>query len=515
MPIDSLTEDIAPRAANRDGKGRKSEPKTWTPQMTGGVGIVARRGSKHGSRLMSPEGVEGLARNAPLKLLQELPAVHPTVGFAQWGALRSMFPRDGWGFRAHKPTADPDSVALGEQDPKGTKSVAEMVKQLPREIGGLRGMACTLAISLLLTGMAAVECVPYDSSEKSFSGVRRIWPVDTLTIGFGRENRDDDLQPYQLQRWPGDGKRGASAFINRWVPMNVNTFFWTAIDQQVDDPYGLPPYGTSANEVLADLALMRDLRDAVHNAAWPRMKVGVNLAELHKVAVEVYRITDPKAAAAWVQERFDRVVEYVEALAPDDNIVCDTSGEVKAHEPGSFTGLEGVLAFLRQRLVQALKTLPTLIGINDGSTYNYTSVEWAIYAAGLEALRDIVLDLMADAFTKHLQLQGSDSIVAAWAEKIRTNDALVDANTEEVVTRNAAVQWMLGFLTQDEASQKVTKRGAVKKVDDEILHAFVGAGGKGDKDGDRKTGNAGQGGANKGNNEGTSREEREAKGAKK
>lgn len=491
---------------------RVSEPGSWYPTQQGGLGLVARRSTANAASLLSAKGVEALATKSSMRLLLELPGAHPTVGLAQWNAFRLMFAKDSWGLKAYKPAKPTDpSAEHGEPDKEGDTSVADAIKQWPREIGGLSGLATTLASSLLYTGMAAIECVPFPEGEP-FAGVRRVWPVDTLTIAFARPGRDADLHPYQLQQYFRLDGRRRQVRTNQWVPMNINTFFWTAIDQQVDDPFGLPPYGTAANEVLADLALMRDLRDAVHNAAWPRMKVGVNLAELHRVAVEVYRITNPKLASEWVQNRFDEVVAYVEALAPDENVVCDTTGKVEAHEPGSFTGLEGVLNFLRQRLVQALKSLPTLMGINDGSTYNYTSVEWAIYAAGLEALRDIVLELIARGMSLHLQLQGSTSHVSAWSEKIRTNDALVEANTEEVRIRNSAMKEALGYYTHDEAAGSITKRPAVKDADPDVLRGAAGAGAKADKDGSKPNeGTAGQGGASKGNNQNTNQEDREAK----
>ena len=487
-------------------KGKRQTENTRFANMRfmSGVGLVTRRNRKASSQMSSARGIEQLGSQSPLSLLRELPAVHPTVGLAQWNALRLMFPEGGWGLKAFKPA---DANGVSSPDPDGDAKIQALFDGLPREIGKMRGLAGTLSISLLYTGMACQECVPYGDDEE-FAGVRRIWPVDALTIGFARKTPDDDLTAFQFQRSPS--LTAQSILNNNWVPLNPETFMWAAIDQEVDDPFGLPPYGTAVNEVLADLALMRDLRDAIHNAAWPRLKFGINLTELHRVAVEVMRITSPEKASQWVQERFDETVAYAESLGADDNFVCDTNGTVESHEPGSFTGLEGVLQYLRQRLVQALKSLPTLLGINDGSTYNYTSVEWAIYAAGLEALRDIVLSLLADAASLHLRLSGSTSVARPFSEKIRTNDALVEANTEEVEIRNALAKEAAGFIDHDEASQSLTNRKAVKPAVDGALEAAVRAAATTNKDGSRQSGNGGPGGSS-GNNSGTSKEERAAK----
>lgn len=501
------------------GPGRQTEPRQWTPYMGGGIGVSPKR------RMQDPlgqgqGGLEDRVRSNPEEVMLDLPSVHPSVGLAQWNALRLMFQKDKWGFRVvgddGKPTPD------GSEADVELRRVLRSSRKggaLPLEVGSPAALVSQLSSHLLLTGRAMLEAEP---QEEELAGARRLWPVDTTTVTFGRASRGDDMQPFQRQRWPrqlygaGDPQPVQSAgsigpfgvAVTGWVPLDPLRTFWATIDAGVDDAYGLAPYSSALNEVLADLALMRDLRDAVHNAAWPRLDIGVNLTELHKVAVEVMRITDPVKAAKWVTQRFKETVEYAKELAADDNVVHDSNGKVDTKQPGSFSGLEGVLAFLRQRLVQALKSLPTLMGVNDGSTFNYTSVEWAIYAAGLEAVRDIVLDLVAEALSFCLRLKGISATVVGFAEKIRTNDSLVDANTEEVKLRNAATKEALGFETHDEAAQGVTGKKAVGPAMPGVLEAMVGK--VSEADGDQSKGGS-QTGASQGNpNAGKSTEERAA-----
>ncbi len=480
---------------------RLSEPKGWTPFAPGGLGIMARRTNVDPMFGHTSDMLMSFATSQPMKLLSLLPTIHPSVGFAMWSALRLMFPAEGFSIECH--AMAPDKSGVTQPDDQSTKLLEDFWKSLPQEVGGLNGLATTLGIQALFTGLVCIEGVP----GVTLKGLSRAWPVDSLSITFIRPGRNADLEPYQKQMYPnwgniGQGGRpfwwgttpggqlaapagaprggtswngGGQANDNtpeqqaamllgmNYVHMDKNTFFWRAIDSDVDDPYGMAPYSACLSEVLADLALMQDLRDAVHNAAWPRTKVGVNLTELHRVAVEVHRITDPKLAAQWVMARFNETVDYVGDIRSDDNIVSDSSGDVQTLQPGSFLGLSDVLTFLRQRIVQSLKTLPTLLGISDGSaTMNNTSIEWGIYAAGLESIRAIVCDVIIRLSNLHLRLCGRKAVAVAKYQPIRTNDELVDANTENVQLQNAQLHEKMGYKSHDEAGQKMTGHKPVK-----------------------------------------------------
>jgi hypothetical protein len=353
-----------------------------------------------------------------------------------------------------------------EIDEAGTSSVKAMWKQLPPEVGGgLRGFCSILADELILTGMIVVETCPGQPLE----GIIRAWIINSLTVELSRVNRDADLAMFQRLRYPQAAPANPTdlpkmqtydMFNYGWEELPAKTCFWAAVGQMSDIVHGRAPYATATTEAIADMALIQDLRDAVHNAAWPRHDIGVNLAKLHQVAVEMYKITDPKRAAQWVNQRYQEIVDYVSTLRSDDNVVHDSNGQVNMLQPGSFVGLEGVLSFLRQRLAQSLKTLPTLLGINDGSTFNYTSVEWAVYAQNLEAYRAIIFEIIQKISELHLRLTGSKSIVRISASPIRTNDEQQDASTQSTQIANEITKEKAGYITHDQGAMKITGKKA-------------------------------------------------------
>jgi len=435
------------------------------------------------------EQIQEYAQTYPMRLLSLLPDIHPSVGFAVWNALRLMCPREGFSLSVWSKPKTPGTAP--EPDFEGQQLVDNFWGNLPPEIGGLNGFMVQQAMQALFTGLVCQEAVPGPPTK----GVHRLWPVDSLSIYFARWNRNDDLWPYQRQRFPAglgvfavgqqplptpppnapQGPAGMPAILGgAYIPLNPETFTWRSVDPLVDDPYGRAPYSTVLSEALADLALIQDLRDAVHNAAWPRLKVEVDLEALHRVAIEVYRISDPKKAADWVNQRFQEIVAYVGQLNSSDNIVTAGSGKVDNLQPGGWQGLEGILQFLRSRIVQALKTLPTLLGVGDSVT-QFTSVEWTIYVEGLENMRGLIAELVIWASNMHLRLCGSTSTVRADYDRIKTNDSLVEANTEAVRILNETNKEKLGYITHDEGAHTITGHAAVSEAQPGVIEPLIDA----------------------------------------
>lgn len=405
------------------------------------LGIIPRRNSYGRSQsLYNQFTLLQYAQNSPLQLLMDFMDTDPVCSFALWNALRLSFPDDGIVFQAVETESPDDSSEVNEE---GTKAIEDFFEQLPCDIGGLNGMCCTLMIQALCTGLVCVEAVP----GKGTDGLKRIWPVDSLSIYFGRVQTNDDLTPYQLQYGYSTG----------YKPLDTNTFFWRAIDAAVDQPEGRAPYAPAVVEILVKLAMMKDLRDAMHQVAYPRLKIGFNFEATFKIASEILQMRDPQEAAAFVQAQFETYVKYAESLKTDDVIVSDTNGTSDILEGGKGLGnIAELMVYLRHDVVMSLKTLPTLLGINDGSTQTYTTAEWRIYAEGIESIRAVVIDVIRKCLNLHLRLKGLPFKAIAKFEKIRTSDSQIEAATAAMEIQNEITKVNQGWITNDQASMKIT-----------------------------------------------------------
>lgn len=419
---------------------RQSESGAFNPYANGRYSVIPRR-ALNSAVTSNSNGIYGLCYSSPLRLLSILPDIHPTIGLALWNALRlACAPGD---LRIVAMTTDGGDEQV---DDKGNQALDALWGSLPSEIGGLNGLQRQLFQQAILTGLICAEAVP----GRRGKGVGEIWPVDSLSIGFNRNPETQRIIPLQRQMFPtGETKLG-------WTELDPNTFFWSAMDAMVDEPYGRAPYAPAVAECLADLAMMQDLRDAVHNAAWPRLSQGFNFTESYKVATEIMNLREPEASE-WVNTRFQEVVVQSSSLKADDNIFYDSAAGVGVIEGGqAFRALEPILTYLRQRIVQSVKSLPTLMGINDGSTQTYTTVEWKIYATGLEDIRDITNAVIVKIANLHLQLLGLPLKAVAKVTKIRTEDALIEAQAEALRIQNGKELVRMGFKDPEELSIELT-----------------------------------------------------------
>lgn len=424
-----------------------------------GIGLITSNNGNNKAILTTQAQVQRLIKTNPSQLLPLLVEVHPSLSHALFTAKRLMWSGD-FTLTAYNKS--------GKINTNKTKEIEELwEKALPFYIEGITGLLDIFTEEIMIKGMIAVENV----AGKGLDGIAQICPIDSATVYFRRIDEKSPLKLYQYQEPNGlSFFRGnfTDPFLMNYQELNVENTFVLTIDQTLANPNGRAPYGTATNEVLRDFEIIQDLTDAIHNTAFPRIHVGVNLSNLHKVAVDVYHMTNPTKAADWVDDQLRAMRDYVSDLYSDDNIVSDSSGDIKVLQPGDFNGVKDVLSFLRQRIIQSLKTLPTLIGVNDGSTFNYTSVEWQIYAQSLEKIRSLISKIICRIAEYHLRLQGVLCDVRATYTKIKTNDELVEANTENIRLVNAEKRLALGWTTEEEECLRFTghKPAGIKTVID-------------------------------------------------
>lgn len=496
------------------GTQRATEPPAYFQRGTGGLMFIPRRGvaGDFQGLLTTRAGLERFAAGSPLRLLSLLPDVHPEFGFALWNALRLACPPDGMKLVAVNPvvarenerirkandkrrtkrerqaakkqttdsqrTPEPSpgqtskdldaadeaaNAALtheedeeeqdGEENEEGTALIEQFWADQPKELGGMYGCLVSLVLALFFTGLPIMECVPGPRG----TGLRRVFPIDSLTVKMNREGDDGDIVLYQLQRYPRDiGKSGG------YVLLPPERMLWRAIDAAPDDPYGRAPYAPAVAEVLRDLAIMQDLTDAIHYVAYPRPAFGFNFIEMEKVARETFNIEDPDEVNVWVMKQFKLLQEEFSKIKPGEAFFFDSNGQFRVVEGSAgFSALTGIMQFLRSRITQALKCLPTILGIMDGNTSTYSTTEYAIYTAGLETIRGLVAWMMAEAMTMHLRLLGKPLVCRPVYSPIRTVDALMDANTEAVKIMNEAKKVAFGWQSNDQAANAITGSNAV------------------------------------------------------
>lgn len=444
---------------------RISQPPWLNPALMYGFGFIPRRvgtdfdGSQ--TQLFSLDYILALARLQPLKVLSLLPDVVPEVGKAVWNDLRLGCGIDAVRLKAM--TTDKSGKKIAEAT-DGTEAIKQLYTSQPQEVGTLNGILGQNFLMTQFSGMCAVEAV----LGKQGTGVKYVFPIDTLTTRF-RRDKDTGLvtlwqrmrvydNPVADKQWGG------------FIPMPMERTFWSCIDPFPTDPYGRAPMSPVLEPVLEAIAFIRDLMLAWHRVGCPRIDVGFDYEMHARIAKEIIGLSDKHEIEQYVEDEYNRAIDLFKGIYSDDAFFHDIKSEVNiTGSGGQWPNVQEIYNIIRWRLIVALKQMPTLMGVVEGNTETWSSVDWQIYAKGLETLVQVASKPLVDTAQLHLQLLGMPYTVQAEYSPVRANQRMVDAQSEQIELDNEITKVYAGFQTQDEASMRVTGSAAVAPMDKEAL----------------------------------------------
>jgi hypothetical protein len=439
--------DTEVRQPRPTGGSRQTKPANWHPYQSGGIGIIPRRAIEDPTQLRTRNQLSVFAQNSPLRLLALLESVDPDVALAHDTDVTLI--------------CDPECVQIvavsdpedDTPDPADTELLRAFWEAQPPEVGGLYGFMEQMVTLANFTGLMTAEAVPAARGK----GLYRAWPVDSLTIQFGRDSVDADLVAYQAQT-------GAE---RDWQRLNPETFFWQSVKKWPDQPYGCARYAPALAEVLVNLSMWKSITDAVQNAAWPRLGFGFDVKGLVQVFKDVLKYDDIRASEAAAEE-IELFKREVNSILADDNVFFDSNGKLQEIKGGEFQGIEPIIEERRSRIVRALKQLPLFLGMNDSTTETQATQQIRLQGKRLGSLRNRVVDIAVKISNLHLRLMGRKTIAKAIVQPIFPGDALNEANTEAIRIQNAVTKRDQGWIDQDQASMEVTGSGAVEDAPEPV-----------------------------------------------
>jgi hypothetical protein len=346
-----------------------------------------------------------------------------------------------------------------EEDALGTQKIRELFDNLPSDVGNFDDCLTQNFLMVMFSGMCAVEAVPCTHG----AGVSEVWPVNSLTLRFKRES-DGKLALYQQQVSNPESFGSYSAGVGGYyVPMPMERFFYASLDGFPDESYGRAPYAPALTAVLECLAFLRDLTLAFHRIGMPKIDVALDYEGWARTARDVVGLTDSREIDDWVTEKQQEVIRIFEGLQPDDAFFHGINDKVNTVGAGDkMPDLPGIWTMLRLRLIQSLKTMPSLMGVVEGSTETWSNVDWQIYAQGLTSVVKKATDPLVKAANLHLRLLGLPLRAEAEISPIRANQRLMDAQSEALEIANEVRKRDEGWQSQESASMAVTGSGPVE-----------------------------------------------------
>ncbi len=433
-------------------RGAQTVPNYVDGYSANNIGAIARRGWDtrttayiEQAAAIGYEGVRTWINEAPLLLLEVLVDLHPmaqmadsndkTLAFAP-GSTRIVAVKD---YQTGRGTVDDDATRL----------IADMLDAS----GGIGGLQHTLAAQINVFGLAAIEVV-IDRDRGSLA-TPKLLDIDPLSLRY----KDLESGERVLQQRNPEAKDG-------WQTLDTATIYHRPWMGNRKNPYGKPRYGAFLSEGLADIAEQRNLKDWLHAAAWPRLAFAFPFQAMAQYADDHQEVLIGRGkdggdllASEWALDQMAAFKTKLESLKSDDVLFLPEGSEGEVLSAGNVSGLAQVLEIRRMRVIQSLDQLPNLMGITDGGTQAYASVQWGTQVDKLQTLRTIPNDGLVFAANLFLRLLGIDMIARADVEPIRSIDGLAEAQARKQVIDNDLLLMERGLLSPEDVAIRLTGTG--------------------------------------------------------
>lgn len=383
-------------------------------------------------------------KRTPAEMLEHLTNTSPEVSRALWDFLRFCNP--GWEVRAVK-QGNPDVEVT-----KGTQALNEFMDVLKGNYGSADVVIGRLFIGAWMRGGFFGEVVLGKDGKT---------PVDIATPDPGsvRFKAEDDpirgeiWQLYQLQDMD-------------MVRLDRPTVRYIPVDPLPGSPYGRSPAYPGLFACLFLLSILYDIRRVVSQQGYPRIDIAISLERLQQAMPDSLD-DDPEALNTWIQGAIQEVADAYESLEPDDAYVhtdvITVNRPVGTVDSNSLGAIGGLITALERMSVRALKTMPLMMGITDGVSEANANRQWEIHVAGIKSLQHLGESLLEHLLSQALQSQGIPAVAQFRFSELRAAEMLRDEQVRQLNVQNTMLEFEAGWISQDEAAQKVVGHDAVEK----------------------------------------------------
>lgn len=274
---------------------------------------------------------------------------------------------------------------------------------------------------------------------------RQIQPISTTTIKFRADKSAKWLSPFQL-------------LSGVEIDLDIPTFFYVALDQNLLEPYSASPFEPAIQPVLQGTEFLNDLRRVVKRAIHPRLGVTIN-EELFRKFIPAEIANDEEKLRAYMTAMVTDLETKINGLKPEEALVYfDTLG-IEYFNNGNislgteYTTLQNIID---SKVATGAKALPSILGHGTGSQ-NMASAETLLFMKNAEGSVQKKLDeMLSRMLTLAVRLFGQDVYVEF---KHASIDLRPDSELEayKAMKQERTLSLLsLGFISDDEASLTLT-----------------------------------------------------------
>jgi len=273
----------------------------------------------------------------------------------------------------------------------------------------------------------------------------RIQPLSVLNIAFYPTDNGTRLRPEQSI---GGVK----------IDLDVPTFFYISVDQDVLEPYSASPLEPAIQALLFSNEFMNDLRRVVKKAIHPRVSVTINEEKFRKSIPQDYLHDNDKLTEYMTQVVAD-IEDKVNGLKPEDALITFDSVGVQVIDHGN-TNLSNEWSTLQSiadsKVATASKTMPTILGHGSASA-NIASAEAMLYMKTADGMiRQKLNELYSRIMTLAVRLYGLDVYVEFAYEQIDLRPKSELESFKSMKQSRILELLSLGMLSDEEACIELT-----------------------------------------------------------
>ena len=393
------------------------------------------------------EGVQGSWQTLELqrKNLLNLPTsrltqiamdLSPQVNKAIWDLTR--FGNPGW-------------VMECETD-EGQRVCDEFFDRLTVMHGSVDSLFDTMLTSPFLGGAFFQELVLDETGREAVN----ISVIDPSTAKFVRRDRQPYGQYWELGQQLGPG-------VNDWISLqNKPTVKYIGLDSLPDKPYGRPMVTPSIYACIFLLGLTQDLRRIVANQGFNRVDYSINSEELLNLVASsgVETEGDDASIAQLIDKHIADIKAVINTLDVDTDYVHLDTVEVN-HAPSgtsnSMPGVEVLVNMIERWIVDGLKSVPMLLGINTATAETHANRQLDFYMAAIRSLQETLADILMHFLKIVLQVRGRRGGVLFYFLEQNIESRLERVRTDKLAVDNVVAQVTAGIITAAEGKAKIEK----------------------------------------------------------
>jgi len=239
------------------------------------------------------------------------------------------------------------------------------------------------------------------------------------------------------------------------INLDIPTFVYVSLDQDLLDVYSASPLEASLQSVLSDLDFNNDIRKALKRAVLPRLIATID-SEAVKKSTPPDILNDSDKFATYKQSIISAVQSVLNGANPEDALVSFSEVTYAYIEGGKdpSTIIERIQNVLNSKLQTGVKTLPVVLGHGQGATA--ASAESMLFIKNANMIRVKLNEFYSRALTVAVRILGQDCYCEfRYADIDLRPDAELEAY--KAMKQSRVLELLsLGLVTDEEASVELT-----------------------------------------------------------